>query len=186
MKLVATLLTLLLIGGCSTSTPVSTPTSSASPSVSAGEESGQPSPTFNLTSPDGSTVAFDPSDNPDKDAFLLLFWSYRWDPNVETFLERASELHERYAPRGLVIIAVSYDEEPTGLRKYLEEHPVPFEVAVGVDSTYRNFKVSSIPTSILVNSNGEIVDRWTGYYTAEELADRISTRLPGRSGNSVQ
>jgi len=180
---VCTLLAIFLMG-CPgpTDDPAasSTPQSTSTPTAVAGD----PSPTFNLTAPDGSTVKFDPSDNPDNEAFLVLFWSYRWDPNVATLLERTSELHERYAPRGLVITAVSYDEEPTGLRKFLSQNPVPFEVAVGTDATYGNFEIESIPTAILVDSNGRVVDRWTGYFSTEELGERITPHLPGRSGNS--
>ena len=68
-------------------------------------------------------------------------WSlHRWQ--VATFLERAAELHERYAPRGLVIYGVAYDEEPAGLRKFLSTNALPFEVVVGTDATYRNFKIA--------------------------------------------
>lgn len=173
----------LLAAGCQKSAE---PGQSATPkpTKSSAASTGAPSPKFNLTAPDGSTVAFDPSNNPNQEAFLLLFWSYRWDPNVSTFVQRASELHERYAPRGLTIIGVAYDEEPAGLRNYLSKNPLPFDVAVGADTTYEKFQIDSIPTAILVNKEGKIVERWTGYFTTEELAGKISPHLPGRSGNS--
>jgi hypothetical protein len=180
------LFVLLCLTGCQDQEGDTDPNASPTSSPTASAGAGEPSPKFNLTAPDGSTVTFDPSDNPDNEAFLVLFWSYRWDPNVSVFLDRAAELHERYAPRGLTIYGVSYDEEPDGLRKYLSQNPVPFEVAVGADSTYEKFKVESIPTAILVDSSGRIVDRWSGYFTTEELANRISPHLPGRSGNSQE
>lgn len=173
-----------LVTACQSSSP--DPQASATPQATAKANTGEPSPKFNLTAPDGSTVAFDPSQNPDNEAHLLLFWSYRWDPNVATFLERSSELHERYAPRGLTIIGVSYDEEPAGLRKFLSQNALPFEVAVGADSTYTNFGITSIPSGILIDADGRIVERWTGYFTTEELSEKITPYLPGRSGNSEQ
>ena len=179
-------LTLILMTGCQNSNQ---PQPSSTPSVSRTGDvvtTGEPSPKFELTAPDGTMVKFDPTDNPDDEAFLIYFWSYRWDPNVATFLERASELHERYAPRGLVIYGVAYDEEPAGLRKFLSTNTLPFEVVVGTDATYRSFKVDSIPTGILVDPNGRVVDRFTGYYSTEELSKKISPYLPGRSGNSGQ
>ena len=94
--------------------------------------------------------------------------------------------HERYSPRGLNIIGVAYGEEPSGLRKFLAANPVPFEVAVGADSTYEKFALTSIPTAVLVDENGRIVERWSGYFTTEELAEKISPKLPGRTGNSEE
>jgi peroxiredoxin len=184
-----TALTLILVSllllGCQSPTDQQTPGPGDSPSESpASAGPGEPSPKFDLTAPDGSTVTFDPSVNPDNEVFLLLFWSFRWDPNVKTLLERTEELHERYAPRGLNIIAITYDEEPAALRNFLATHALPFEVAVGASSTYRNFKIESIPSGILVDTSGRIVRRWTGYYSTEELAEMISPHLPGRSGNS--
>jgi len=181
--LILCLLSLLFLGcqpsddpGLDGPSPTSTPIKSA--------HKGEPSPKLNLTAPDGSTVTFNPSDNPDNEAFLLVFWSQQWDPNARTLLDRVEELHERYAPRGLTVIAVSYDDEPSGLRKYLNANPLPFEVAVGAASTLSDFQVTSIPTAILVDSNGRIVERWSGYYSTEEWAEAISPHLPGRTGNS--
>lgn len=174
-----------LMCGCQPSQPGhqgSSPTPAASgPPVGAAQ--GEPCPTFNLTAPDGAPVKFDPNNNPDKEVSLLVFWSFRWDPNVKELLSRASQLHERYSPRGLNIIAITYDEEPDGTRKYLSTNKVPFDVAIGAAGTYERFGVGGIPTSILVDGNGKIVERWTGYYTTEELASTISPYLPGRAGN---
>jgi peroxiredoxin len=179
-------LALLFLAGCQPSGPVQPSATTNHGTSNSGDvaTAGEPSPKFQLTAPDGTTVKFDPSDNPDNEAYLIYFWSYRWDPNVATFLERVSELHERYAPRGLVIYGIAYDEEPAGLRKFLSTNSLPFEVVVGTDATYRNFKIDSIPTGILVDPNGRIVERFSGYYSTEELAEKISPYLPGRNGNS--
>ena len=141
--LIPIVLALLFLAGCQTP-PSSQPTPTPSGTVSGPTPSadrGEPSPKFNLTAPDGSSVKFDPSDNPDEEIFMILFWSYRWDPNCKELLARTSELHERYAPRGLNIIAVSYQEEPDGLRKFLATNSVPFEVAVGTEATYQRFEL---------------------------------------------
>lgn len=185
---VITLLVCLLIG-CEQTTepdPLSTPSPAVSPIDGSTANRGEPCPKFNLIAPDGTSIKFDPSDNPDNEAFLLLFWSYRFDPNVSTLLSRYGELHERYAPRGLTIVSVTYDEEPAGLRKFLTKNPLPFDVAVGSESTYEKYELDSIPTSILVDTNGRIVERWSGHYTTEEMAETISPYLPGRNGNSEE
>lgn len=183
-----TLLCLLSTSGCKNKGTEVSPSASGSPVSSEPVviKDGQPSPKFQLTAPDGSTVNFNPAENPDKEVFMLLFWSYRWDPNVQTLLSRTAELHERYAPRGLTIIGVSYDEEPAGLRDFLSKNKVPFDVAVGKDSTYKSFAVSSIPAGVLVDASGRIVERWNGYFSTEELAALISPHLPGRGGNSTE
>lgn len=157
---------------------------SPKPTSSASLSNHKPSPSFQLTAPDGSGLNFNPSENPDQEVFLLLFWSHSWDKNVETLLSRSSELHERYGTRGLTIIAITYDEEPAQIRKFLATHKLPFDVAVGNKSVYESFDINAIPSSILVDRDGRMVERWSGYYSIEELSQKISPHLPGRIGNS--
>lgn len=158
--------------------------SKATPSGTPKAAKGDLSPGFNLTAVDGSVVSFKPAENPNGDVTMLLFWSFTWDPNVKTLLARAAELHERYAPRGLRIISVTYDEEPPNLRTFLSQNKPPFPVAVGKDNTYDTFGVKVIPTILLIDKDGKTVERWEGHFTTEELSEKISPYLPGRDGNS--
>jgi peroxiredoxin len=180
MRLTPLFVALLLGLLCSCGTPGSKPGGSPTPQSSPGQRS----PEFNLTAVDGSTVSYSASKNPNGDATLLVFWSYTWDSNVKVLLSRMSELHERYAPRGLRIIGISYQEEPSNLRNFLSTNKMPFPVAVGVASTYDKFSLQSIPTAILIDKDGTIVKRWEGHYSTEELSEAITPYLPGRDGNS--
>lgn len=176
----------VLLCGCQPNSGGPTTGQTPDPSATgtqANADRGEPCPSFNLTSPDGSSVKFDPNNNPDKEVYLLLFWSFRWDPNVKELMSRMSELHERCSPRGLNIIAITYDEEPDAVRKYLAGNQLPFQVAIGTAGTYDRFGLKSIPTAFLVDAKGKIVERWTGYYTTEEFSQAITPYLPGRPGN---
>lgn len=180
MRLITICLFLALLGLCGCGGQGQNP--DASPTAKSGP--GEVSPAFNLTAVDGSTISFKPQENPNGDVTMLVFWSFTWDDNVATLFSRLSELHERYAPRGLRIIAISYDEEPSRLRNFLSSNKTPFPVAVGVDSTYERFGLKSIPTLILVDKAGKIVERWEGHYSTEELSTPLTNYLPGRDGNS--
>lgn len=171
------LLAVLCLCGCGGPGTKATP--SATP------KSGSLAPAFNLTAVDGSAVKFDPKNNPNGDVTLLVFWSKTWDSNAKVLLSRLAELHERYAPRGLRIIAVAYQEEPADLRAYLAINKTPFPVAVGVDNTYEKFALKSIPTAILVDKAGKVAEKWEGHYSTEEMSTTISPYLPGRDGNST-
>lgn len=181
MRLVtlALLVALWTVAGCQGGKPSSS--STGTPAVGAGGTS----PAFNLTAVDGSTISFKPLDNPVKDVTLLVFWSFSFDPEVKTLLSRLAELHERYAPRGLRIITITYQEEPSAVRTFLTSNKTPYPVAVGVDSTYEKFQLQAIPTAILVDQAGQIVERWEGHYSTEELSESLAQFLPGRSGNST-
>ena len=69
------LLATLLLVGCQPSEPVNPTDSPTAGGPSNVATTGDPSPKFQLTSPDGTMVKFDPSENPDNEVFLLFFWS---------------------------------------------------------------------------------------------------------------
>ncbi|MFA5504858.1 MAG: hypothetical protein WC423_05505, partial [Vulcanimicrobiota bacterium] len=64
IKVLSIIATILLFSGFQSSTPVS-PSETPTPTQGQTSASGDPSPKFSLTSPDGTTVKFDPSQNPD-------------------------------------------------------------------------------------------------------------------------
>lgn len=177
-RILLLLLAMLLAVACQPGpTPQPTPSASATETGQAGELS----PSFELNGPDGSPVAFAPDKIVNDEVHLLLFWSFMWDPNVNTFMERAAELHERYSPRGLNIIAISFDKDPDALRNYLTEHKSAFPIAVGTSKTFEDFQLEAVPTSILVDKDGRVRERWEGYFSTEEQAETITPYLPGRN-----
>lgn len=179
MRQTLLLMVLMLTVACQQPPP---PKASTSPRANPAT-TGETCPGFELTGPDGSQVAFAPDKIVNEEVHLFVFWSFRWDPNVGTFMERTQELHERYSPRGLNIIGVNYDKAPDALREYLKENKSAFPIAVGTDATFEKFQLEAIPTSILVDKDGKIRERWEGYFSTEELAETINPYLPGRTGN---
>ncbi len=182
MKRILLLLMVMLIAVACQPKPGPQPDASATPATESGQ-AGELAPRFELNGPDGSPVVFAPDKIVNDEVHLLLFWSFLWDPNVQTFMERAGELHERYSPRGLNIIAISFDKDPDALRNYLTEHKSPFPIAVGTSKTFEDFQLEAVPTSILVDKDGRVRERWEGYFSTEEQADTITPYLPGRTGN---
>lgn len=181
MKRTLLFLVLLLAVSCQQNPgPSPNPVSTNAPAATAGETC----PSFALTGPDGSSVEFTPDKIINEEVHLLVFWSFRWDPNVATFMERNGELHERYSPRGLNIIGINYDKDPDGMREYLQSNKSPFPVAVGTTKTFEEFQVEALPTSILVDKDGKIRERWEGYFATEDLSEVIKPYLPGRTGSS--
>lgn len=159
------LLTLLAAGCTQTLVSQESPTPGATGTPDA--------PAFNLLSAQGEAVTFTPG----KKVTLIAFWSPSWDPDHLAQLRALTELHERYANRGLRIVAVTYDEQPQKVRAVLQEHPVPFEVAVGAENTYERFGLENLPTALLVNREGVTVERFEGHRDVSELGEKIEPLL---------
>ncbi len=97
------------------------------------------------------------------------------------------DLHTRFAPRGLVVLAVSVDDNPAALQRFLKENPVTFPVVR--DATQRLVKESDVqgmPTSFLVDAAGRIRHVHAGFHgkrTAQQYEAEIEALLKERSVN---
>ncbi len=58
---------------------------------------------------------------------IVDFWASWCGPCKESF-PTFKELHEKYGSQGLVIIAISVDEDKDAMDMFLKKHPVPFAV----------------------------------------------------------
>ena len=94
---------------------------------------------------------------------LLDFWASWCEPCRRSF-PWMNAMHEKYARDGLVIVAVNVDNDLAAARRFLEEHPAQFQVHYDEDkSLARRFEVVAMPSSFLLDGNGQLVATHLGF-----------------------
>lgn len=125
---------------------------------------------------------------------LLDFWATWCKPCLKA-LPEIQDLHERFGPRGLTVIGISAD----GPRNYSKVRPFAARMGltfpIGLDVSgdlQKSFRVTGLPTTVLIDTSGVIVKVRRGYRPGEgkELSLSIESLLPPgdeptpRSGSS--
>lgn len=87
---------------------------------------------------------------------LLDFWGV-WCAPCRDEMPQLVALHERFAARGLVIVALHTAHKADLLPRYLADHPLPFAVAVDTGETARAYGIQFFPTYVLIDATGNIV-----------------------------
>ncbi len=139
-------------------------------------------PDFSVATADGATFTLSEALK-DHELVLINLWA-TWCPpcNMEfPFLEKA---YASYKDR-VAVIALSVEETDTDevLRSFAAEKGLSFPLGRDVDYTLsQTFKVNSIPTSLLVNQNQQVVWMETGAKSSEEeFIELFNSYLKGGS-----
>jgi thiol-disulfide isomerase/thioredoxin len=94
---------------------------------------------------------------------LIDFWASWCAPCKQSF-PVMKELHEKFGSRGLVIIAISVDEDKSAMATFLKRNPAPFvTLRDGEGKTPEAFGADKMPTSLIVGSDGKIVAIHSGF-----------------------
>lgn len=134
------------------------------PSLFAGKHdpSGPPAtaPSFSLPGRQGSTVAL--ADLAGKVVYVD-FWASWCGPCRESF-PWLKAMHDRYAGKGLTIVAINLDKNRHEAEEFLHEFTPPFLVAFDPSgATADAFHVAAMPSSFLVGPSGTILHAAAGF-----------------------
>ncbi|MCB9655982.1 MAG: TlpA family protein disulfide reductase [Deltaproteobacteria bacterium] len=100
---------------------------------------------------------------------LLDLWA-TWCAPCEASLPFYASLLQRFSGQGLAVLALSVDEHEDDVRAFLEQHPVPFDVARLEDGTLASrFGANTMPTLLIVGRDGRVIVRHCGF----EDRDRV-------------
>ncbi len=73
-------------------------------------------------------------------------------------------MQHKYEKDGLVIVAVNVDNDFAAAQRFLKENPANFQVHYDDDkSLARRFEVVAMPSSFLLDANGQLVTSHLGF-----------------------
>jgi peroxiredoxin len=109
---------------------------------------------------------------------LIEFWA-TWCPPCGAAVPDLIALHAKYKERGLAVLAVSVDEDGSALPPFIAEKGINYPVLHDDKNVSSIYKISSIPTTFLIDKQGNIVKRHFGYVSgmSETLSKEIESLL---------
>ncbi len=136
-----------------------------------GLEPGQLAPDFTLQFPDGTkTQLSDWQGQP----VVLNFWATWCAPCREEMPEFVAA-HERYQDDGLVIVGVNAQETASQAAGFMNNFNMTFPVALDTRGDVQQlYNVRGLPTTVFIDREGRIVERWAGLLSAPALEELLA------------
>ena len=102
---------------------------------------------------------------------LINFWATYCVP-CRKEMKHLNRISKTYAEENVMVIGVSIDDSRTvgRVKSIMKSQKLDYTILLDTDQRlYKNFNTSSMPFSILVNAQGQIVWEHTGYVPGDEV-----------------
>jgi cytochrome c biogenesis protein CcmG/thiol:disulfide interchange protein DsbE len=112
-----------------------------------------PAKDFELKDATGAIIR--PSDLKGK-VVVLNFWA-TWCGGCQVEIPWLAEFYEKYEGAGLEVIGVSLDSDGwKSVGPYLKERAIPYKIVIGSETTAKEFNVTAMPVTILIDREGRV------------------------------
>jgi peroxiredoxin len=144
----------------------------AAPAADAAVNPGAPAPAFTLASRDGGEVSLADLKG---QVVMINFWA-TWCGPCRQEMPLLAQLHDKYEPLGFTMLGVNVEPDSAAAVDWLKGVPVKFPILFDTDSAVAGrFGVEGMPSSVLVDRNGQVRYIHRGYKPGDEAkyADMI-------------
>ncbi|MFK7981659.1 MAG: TlpA family protein disulfide reductase, partial [Saprospiraceae bacterium] len=130
---------------------------------------GMDAPDFELVDADGKSVKL--SDYKGKVVFLD-FWA-TWCKPCLRLVPAHQKLQHQFENDNVVFLYISTDRNATNWRNYVRKGTFPGKHLLGTTKMTEQYKVETLPYSLLIDTEGKIVWHHTGGFSVERTTQRI-------------
>lgn len=116
---------------------------------------------------------FDISQYKDKVVYLD-FWASWCIPCRHSF-PWMNAMHQKYASKGLVILAVNLDEDKSASDAFLKKYAAKFKVVFDSGQLAERFQVTGMPYAVIFDKDGEIASTHIGFKAKN--ANNVATEI---------
>ncbi len=120
---------------------------------------GDKAPQFSIVSETGQPIS--------RDSFggkllVLNFWA-TWCPPCVEEMPSLNEFHKQLRAAGVVVLAVSVDQNEPAYKRFIERYGLQFQVARDAEANISaSFGTYRYPETYVINSRGEVLEKFIG------------------------
>ena len=115
---------------------------------------------------------------------LIDFWASWCGPCKDSF-PVMEDLHQKFGPKGLVVLAVNVDEDAAAMKDFLKEHPASFTIVRDASKKLvSTANIASMPTSLVIGADGKVVSIHKGF-DGKDTARQYAKEFEGLLGANV-
>lgn len=136
---------------------------------------GKEAPNFAVTDMNGKELTLE---NMRGKGVFLNFWG-TWCEPCEKEMPYMNELYDTYKKKGVEIVALNADETEIAVKNFAGQYGLNFPIAIDKGQEILNtYGVSPLPTSFLIDKDGNVIKKITGTQTKEQIEEHLKEITP--------
>lgn len=107
---------------------------------------------------------------------LLDFWA-TWCAPCKESIPHLVDLYKKFHDQGFELIGMSTDKSGDAemVRRFVQSMDIPYLIIMTPDEITKKYKVTGLPTTILIDRKGNIREKMVGFNTA--IGQKISNKI---------
>jgi cytochrome c biogenesis protein CcmG/thiol:disulfide interchange protein DsbE len=106
---------------------------------------------------------------------LLDFWA-TWCAPCRKSIPHLIQLHKNHRERGFELVGMNVDRGDTEVvRRYVKSMDIPYPIVTTPEEVLRAYRVTGIPVTFLIDKEGKIRERITGFNPA--IAQQLNAKV---------
>ena len=132
-------------------------------------------PSFELPKLDGNLLK---SSDLEGKVVIVDFWA-TWCPPCRQMIPELKKVHNKYKNSNFEIVAISLDEGGAeAVKKFVSDSDIDYTVLLGDRDVTKKFgQINAIPTSFIIDKQGNIRDKHIGFRNAEDMENIVKALL---------
>jgi thiol:disulfide interchange protein len=108
---------------------------------------------------------------------VVNFWATWCVPCIRE-IPSFNKLHQEFGPKGVAVLGIGMDEEGAErIKPFLSKHPMEYPVGLGKPEFNQEYKLDSLPVTLVFDRAGRQVKRFEGFTPEDELLAAVKQAL---------
>ena len=107
---------------------------------------------------------------------VLNFWATYCVPCIAE-LPGFNRVYREMGPKGVAMVGIDMDDDPSGVPAFLKKHPIDYPVAVGSADTWKKYKIDGLPVTLVFDRAGGLVQRFDAGTPEADLRAAVAGAL---------
>jgi thiol:disulfide interchange protein len=114
--------------------------------------------------------------DPNGKVTVVNFWATYCVPCIRE-IPSFNGLDKEYGGKGVLVVGVAMDENPSIVPPFLKKHPMEYQVALGTPAMFEQYSLDGLPVTLVFDKSGKQLKRFAGLLNDADLKAAVQAAM---------